>query len=42
MTRGAFTIEGRYTLGLNSIDDTGADVKNRAFSVLVGLSVPLL
>ena len=44
MARGAFTIEGRYTMGLNSIDDTGGDfdVKNRAFTVLVGLSVPLL
>ena len=35
-------LEGRYTLGLTSIDDSGedADVKNGNFAVMAGFSIP--
>lgn len=42
--RATVTLDGRYTLGLSSIDDSGqdADVKNRAFAAMLGISIPLM
>lgn len=39
----AFVLDARWTLGMTSIDDSGAnlDIKNNAFSFLVGIGVPL-
>ncbi|HEX8690826.1 MAG TPA: porin family protein [Longimicrobium sp.] len=42
--RATVTLDGRYTLGLSSIDDSDldADVKNRAFAVMLGIAIPLM
>lgn len=37
----SLVVELFYDLGLTMIDDTGDDVKNRAFSILAGLSFKL-
>lgn len=40
-----FVVDGRYNLGLSSIvnqDDEVRDVKNRAFTLLAGFSIPVL
>ena len=41
--RGELALDGRYEFALSSIDDgpVGNDVRNRAFSFLVGYSIPL-
>ena len=37
----SLVVELFYDLGLATIDDTGDDLKNRAFSILAGLSFKL-
>jgi hypothetical protein len=41
--RSTLIIEGRYDIGLNSIDDNGDgdDIKNRVFSLMLGYQLPL-
>lgn len=39
MSSGRFTADARYTLGLSNIADEGDSVKNRVFSVMIGVKL---
>ena len=39
MERGRVTADARYTLGLSNIAESGGEVKNRVFSVMIGIKL---
>lgn len=39
LEKGRITADARYTLGLSNISETGGNVKNRVFSVMIGVKL---
>lgn len=39
LEKGRITADARYTLGLSNVSDFGSDIKNRAFSVMIGVKL---